>query len=318
MYKVAIIEKIHSEGVKLFEEHKDFDYEIIKDTSDINLIKRLPEFDALTLRTTNLFSNILDNCKKIKVISRHGVGTDNVDLTYLKKRNISLLITATANAISVAEHVFSMMLSLSKGIIDFDETVRNGYKKDEISKIDTYELFNKNILIIGFGRTGQSLISRCIGFGMSVKVYDPYVDEYIIRKVGGTKVEDLNEGLKIADFISIHSPLTKDTKNLININNMKIMKKNSILINTARGGIINENDLEKALNENLISGAALDVFLKEPVEENNPLLANNRVILSPHSATFTKECTSRMGIETTKNIIDYFENKIDKSMIVKL
>ena len=113
-------------------------------------------------------------------------------------------------------------------------------------------------------------------------------------------------------------PFTPETKNLINYSILKKMKKNSIIVNTARGGIINENDLEKALNENLISGAALDVFLKEPVEENNPLLANNRVILSPHSATFTKECTSRMGIETTKNIIDYFENKIDKSMIVKL
>lgn len=318
MYKVAIIEKIHSEGVKLFKEHKDFDYEIIKDTSNINLIKRLPEFDALTLRTTNLFSNILDNCKKIKVISRHGVGTDNVDLTYLKKRNISLLITATANAISVAEHVFSMMLSLSKGIIDFDEAVRSGYKKDEISKIDTYELFNKNILIIGFGRTGQSLISRCIGFGMSVNVYDPYVDEYIIRKVGGMKVEKLKEGLKAADFVSIHSPLTKDTKNLININNMKIMKKNSILINTARGGIINELDLNQALNENIIFRAGLDVFEKEPINPDNPLIKNKKVLLSPHAATFTKECTTKMGIQTAQNIIDFFDGKLSDKMKVKL
>jgi|TARA_B100001093_G_C26845833_1_gene1022730 D-3-phosphoglycerate dehydrogenase / 2-oxoglutarate reductase len=318
MYKVAIIEKIHPDGIKLFEEHKDFYYEIIEDSSENNLIKKLPEFDALTLRTTNLFSNILDNCKKMKVISRHGVGTDNVDLAYLKRRNIALLITATANAISVAEHVFGMMLSLTKGVADFDEIVRNGYKKDEISKIDTYELFNKRILIIGFGRTGQSLISRCIGFGMKINVYDPYVGEDVIKKAGGTKTNSLDEGLKIADFISIHSPLTKETKNLINKDNMKIMKKNSILINTARGGIINELDLNQALNENIIFRAGLDVFEKEPINLDNPLINNKKVLLSPHAATFTKECTAKMGIQTAQNIIDFYEGNLSNKMKVNL
>ena len=113
-------------------------------------------------------------------------------------------------------------------------------------------------------------------------------------------------------------PFTKQTKNLINISILKQMKKNAIIVNTARGGIINESDLDKALNENLIFGAGLDVFEKEPVNLDNPLLKNRKVILSPHSATFTDECTSRMGIETTKNIIDFFENKIDKSMLIKL
>ena len=149
-------------------------------------------------------------------------------------------------------------------------------------------------------------------------IRDRYVTEDVIKNFGGIKIDSINEALQIADFVTLHMPFTTETKNLINYSILKKMKKNSIIVNTARGGIINENDLEKALNENLISGAALDVFLKEPVEENNPLLANDKVILSPHSATFTNECTSRMGIETTKNIIDFFENKIDKSMIVKL
>ena len=134
----------------------------------------------------------------------------------------------------------------------------------------------------------------------------------------GGQSEIYNEGLKIADYVSLHMPLTKETKNLINYSTLKQMKKNAIIVNTARGGIINEIDLDKALNENLIFGAGLDVFEKEPVNLDNPLLKNKKVILSPHSATFTDECTSRMGIETTKNIIDFFENKIDKSMIVKL
>ena len=157
-----------------------------------------------------------------------------------------------------------------------------------------------------------------MAFNTKVYVYDPYVDEKIIKDNGGIKVNSIIEGLKIADYVSLHMPLTKDTKNLIDYSILKQMKKNAIIVNTARGGIINEIDLDKALNENLIFGAGLDVFEKEPVNLNNPLLKNTKVVLSPHSATFTDECTSRMGIETTKNIIDFFENKIDKSMIVKL
>jgi len=291
---------------------------LITDVSDENLIRRLPEFDACTLRVTKLNEKILKHCPKLKVISRHGVGIDNVDLNYIKKNNISLLITATANAVAVAEHVMTMFLALSKSVKEYDTEVRKGNFEKNAASIETSELLNKNILIAGFGRIGKKLINRCLAFETKVYVYDPYVSGDVIKSFGGVKIDSINEALQIADFVTLHMPFTPETKNLINYSILKKMKKNSIIVNTARGGIINENDLEKALNENLISGAALDVFLKEPVEENNPLLANNRVILSPHSATFTKECTSRMGIETTKNIIDYFENKIDKSMIVKL
>ena len=132
------------------------------------------------------------------------------------------------------------------------------------------------------------------------------------------KINSIIDGLKIADYVSLHMPLTKETKNLINYSILKQMKKNAIIVNTARGGIINEIDLDKALNENLIFGAGLDVFEKEPIDKNNPLLTNKKVLLSPHSATFTNECKSRMSIETINNIIDFFDNKIDKSMIVKL
>jgi D-3-phosphoglycerate dehydrogenase len=228
------------------------------------------------------------------------------------------LITATANAVAVAEHVLSMFLSLSKSIIKYDEEVRTGNFKTNSGKIKTFEILNKNILIAGFGRIGKKLISRCLAFDTKVYVYDPYVDEETIKKYGGFKIANIEEGLKIADFVSLHMPLTSETKNLINYSVIKKMKTSAIIVNTARGGIINENDLEKALNENLLFGAALDVFSKEPVEKNNPLLKNNKVILSPHSATFTDECTSSMSIETTKNIIDFFENKIDKTMILKL
>jgi|TARA_B100001093_G_scaffold329581_1_gene314586 D-3-phosphoglycerate dehydrogenase len=318
MKKIAIIEEIHKDGIDLIEKNSNYKFEIITDVSENNLIKKLPEFDACTLRVTKLDEKILKHCPNLKAISRHGVGIDNVDLNYIKNNNISLLITATANAVAVAEHVLSMFLCLSKSIITYDNEVRAGNFKNNAEKIQTFELFNKNILIAGFGRIGKKLISRCLSFDAEVYIYDPYVEDEVIKNHGGIKVNDFEEGLKNADYVSLHMPLTSETKNLINYNVLKKMKKNSIIVNTARGGIINEGDLEKALNENIIFGAALDVFLNEPVEKDNPLLNNKKVILSPHSATFTDECTSRMGIETTKNIIDFFENKLDKSMIVKL
>ena len=318
MIKIAVIEEIHQDGLDLLKNHKDFEYEVIKDVSEQNLIKKLPNFDACTLRVSKLDTKILTHCKKLKVISRHGVGYNNVDLKFLKENNIPLLITNTANAVAVAEHVMYMMLSLSKGITQYDERVRSGAFKNNIKNIETFELYNKEILIAGFGRTGKKLIQRCLGFDMNVKVYDPFLTENQIKEFGGDQVKNFNEGVKNADFISIHMPLTEKTKNLINYDNLKTMKINTIIINTARGGIVNELDLDKALNEKLIFGAGLDVFEKEPVDLDNPLLKNNKVLLSPHTATFTKECASRMSIETTKNIIDFFEKTIDKSMFVNL
>ncbi len=318
MFKIGIVERIDESGLKILEKHPNFEFDVIENISKENLIKELPKFDGLTLRVAKLDSEILSNCKKLKVISRHGVGYDNVDLNYIKKNNIKLLVTATANAVAVAEHAMYMILSLSKGVTSYDAAVRSGDFKKNVSKIETYELFNKEILIAGFGRIGKNLIKRCLGFEMKINVYDPFVNKEIIKSFNGNKVEDLNVAVKTADFISIHMPLNKETRNLIDLKMLKNMKKNTIIINTARGGVINEKDLDQALKEKIIFAAGLDVFEKEPPDPKNPLLKNNKVLLSPHSSSFTKECKSRMGIETAQNIIDFFENKIKESMLVKL
>ena len=312
MFKIAIVEKIDNDGIELLKKSPNFEYQIIEDVSKENLLKELPNYDGLTLRVVNLDENILSKCKKLKVISRHGVGYDNVDLNYIKKNKISLMITATANAVTVAEHVFYMMLVLSKGIVSYDKAVRTGNFKKDINKIETYELFEKEILIAGFGRIGRSLIKRCLGFEMKVNVYDPFVSKDEIESLGGKKIDNLNLSLSTADYFSIHMPLNKETKNLINLKMLKTMKKSAIIINTARGGIINEKDLDLALNEKIIFAAGLDVFEKEPPNSDNVLLKNPRVLLSPHSATFTKECKSRMSIETVQNIIDFSRIKLKK------
>ena len=252
MYKIGIIEKIHDKGIDLLKNNKNFEYEIIENTSKDNLIKVLPKFDGITLRVAKLDNSILSYCKKLKVISRHGVGYDNVDTKFLKKKNIKLLITATANAVSVAEHVMYMILTLSKGIVMYDKMVRDGDFRKAASKLTTFELLNKEILILGFGRIGKNLIKRCNGFEMNVNVYDPFVDESVIKKFGGNKIDNLEKAFTSADYISIHMPLNTKTKNLINFKKLEIMKKNVIIINTARGGIINENDLDIALNSMIL------------------------------------------------------------------
>ena len=153
---------------------------------------------------------------------------------------------------------------------------------------------------------------------MNVCVYDPYVDKKIIEQMGGKKIENLKDSIKEMDYVSIHSPLTKETKNMFNLEMFKKMKKSSIIINTSRGGVINEIDLNEALNKNLIFGAGLDVFEKEPPDKNNLLLKNEKVFLSPHVSTFSEECIERMGKEVVQNIIDFFDGKLEKSKIVKV
>ena len=320
MSKIAIVDKIHSDGIKLLEKDQKFQYEVIEDLSKKNLISKLPAFDGITLRRGKIDAEILEKCKNLKVISRHGVGYDNVDIKFLKKNNITLLVTATTASVSPAEHIMFMILNISKGKNFYDQAVRNG-KFESIMHMknnNNFELSNKKILIVGFGRIGRKLIKRCLGFEMKVYAYDPFVDNRIIESFGGIKVDDLNKSLKEIDILSLSVPLTEKTHNMINLEKMKIMKKSAVIINISRGGVVNERDLNEALNNKIIYGAGLDVFEKEPPTNANPLLTNENVLLSPHAATFTEECLSKMSIETVQNIINFFENKLDKSMIVKL
>ena len=320
MYNLGIIDQINQKGIEILKNNKNFKFEIITDLSKNNLLKKLPTFDGITLRRGVLDQEILSNCKKLKVISRHGVGYDNVDTIFLKKNNIKLLITDSSTSTSPAEHIMFMILSIYKGINMFDNMVREGNFANAIHlKInENFELFGKNILIIGFGRIGKKLIKKCLGFDLKVNVYDPYVEENLIKSYGGVKVTDLNDALAKVDIVSLSVPRNDETHNLITIKEMKIMKKNSIIINVSRGGIINEIDLNEALNNKVIFYAGIDVFEKEPPEKNNPLIFNKRVLLSPHAATFTKECLENMSIETVTNLMDFFEKKIDNSKIVKL
>jgi D-3-phosphoglycerate dehydrogenase len=318
MKKILVIQPIHEEGINLLKDNSDFEYEVVDNVDTEFLKSKIKDCDGISIRTAKLSGEVIEAANNLKIISRHGVGYDNIDLEVSKKKNITLAITATANAVAVAEHVMFMTLNISKRGSMYDDTVKNG-KFNERNKLPkTVELWNKNILIAGFGRIGQALIKRCLGFEMNVFVFDPFVSKEFIEKRGGTKVDNLSETSKDMDAMSLHIPLNDETKNIINYELLKSMKKNCIIINAARGGIVNEVDLDRALNENLIFGAGLDVFETEPPAENNPLLKNMRVFLSPHTAAFTEECMTRMGKETIQNIFDFFDGSLENSKKVKL
>ena len=315
--KILVIQNIHQEGINLLKGNSSYEFEIFDEINE-DLKQKIVDCDAISIRTAKLPNEIISSAKKLQVISRHGVGYDNIDLKSTKEIGATLTITATANAVAVAEHVMFMLLNISKRKDMYDQSVKLGKFNDRNKLPKTIELWGKNILIAGFGRIGQALIKRCLGFEMNVFVYDPYINDEKIKSLGGKKVNDIKEAVKEMDAISLHMPLNDETKNIINYDLLRSMKTNCIVINAARGGIINEVDLDKALRENLIFGAGLDVFETEPPKSDNPLLKNDKVFLSPHTAAFTEECMIRMGKETIQNIIDFFEKKLDKSKIIKL
>ena len=306
MNKIAIIGPHHQDGWDVLQK-MNFDVFEITDLTKKNLIKELIDVEGIALRTAKLDEEILSKCSKLKIVARHGVGYDSIDVNFLNQKKIALAITGTSNSVSVAEHVMTMFLNLAKNIDRSNILTKKGDFDKKANLPDFFELYKKNILILGFGRIGQALAKRCLGFEANIYVYDPFVDKQIIETKKCNNI-DFADGLVLADLISIHIPLTQETKNFIAKNELKQMKENCILVNTARGGIVNEKDLIWALTNRIIYGAGLDVFETEPPLKDNPLFQLDNVLLTPHNAALTLECRKRMAVETCENIVYYLTN----------
>ena len=304
--KVAVLGKVDQKGLSFLREN-EFKVIEIENFEIQNLKEQLKDVDGILLRTTKLDKEILQYCDNLKIISRHGVGYDNVDLDFLNENKIALGITSTSNAVSVAEHVLSFFIYLTKNLFLSDRLVKEGNFEKRSNLPNFFELYKKKVLIIGFGRIGKEVAKRCLGFDMEVYVYDPFLDNEIIIRNQCIPIEK-NQGLAIADFITIHLPLNGDTKNFISQTELNVMKKNSILVNTSRGGIVNENDLCIALESKKIQGAGMDVFVSEPPESNHPFFKLDNILLTPHNAALTLECRERMSLEASQNIVFFLNN----------
>ena len=301
--KIGIVQEIHPKGYDVLKRN-NLDYFVIKNTEESHLIEKLSDVDGIIVRTADINKKILSKAKNLKILSRHGVGYDNVDTEFLNTNKIALAITGSANATSVAEHVMTMMLCLTKNIFESDKLVKSNKFRDKGILPNFFELYKKNILILGFGRIGKALAKRCMGFEMNIYVHDPFVSKEDITEQNCIPI-DKEEGFKIADYISIHLPLNSQTKDLISFKQFDIFKSNLILINTARGGIINEEALYKALKNKKIFGAGIDVFEKEPPIENHKLFTLNNTLLTPHNAALTLECRKRMSVESCENVVNF-------------
>ena len=304
--KVAVLGKVDQKGLSFLKEN-EFKVIEVESFEIQNLKEQLKDVDGILLRTTKLDKEILEHCDNLKIISRHGVGYDNVNLDFLNENKIALCITSTSNAVSVAEHVLSFFIYLTKNLSLSDSLVKEGNFEKRSQLPNFFELYKKKVLIIGFGRIGKEVAKRCLGFDMEVYVYDPFLDNEIIIKNQCIPIEK-NQGLAIADFITIHLPLNGDTKNFISQTELNLMRKNSILVNTSRGGIVNENDLCIALDSKKIQGAGMDVFVSEPPESNHPFFKLDNILLTPHNAALTLECRERMSLEASQNIVFFLNN----------
>ncbi|HEX5452299.1 MAG TPA: hydroxyacid dehydrogenase, partial [Stellaceae bacterium] len=251
----------------------------------------------------------------LEVVARIGVGYDAVDVPALTRRKLPLMIAGTANSVSVAEAGVFLLMSLARRGAYMDRMVKEGRWRDRYSDLPV-DLYAKTALVIGFGKIGSRSAKRLAAMEMNVLVYDPYTYSETIRGMGYEPVGDLDEGVARADFITIHCPKTPETIGLFNAARLARMKRTAFLVNTARGGIVDEKALYNALSEKRIAGAALDVFDQEPTPADNPLLTLPNFLAAPHMAGVTREAVDRMAIVTVQNLLSVLDGKPNRENVV--
>ncbi|WP_213975530.1 hydroxyacid dehydrogenase [Tepidanaerobacter acetatoxydans] len=307
MKKILITSPIHSCGTDMLKEK--FEVIIAPDESKETLMGLVKDVDGMIVRLAQIDKDIISNGKNLKIIAKHGAGVDNIDVKFATECGICIVNTGNANSLSVAEHTIAAMMAVFKRITIIDKALRNGnwFIKNDNRSLD---FTGKTLGLIGVGSIGSEVARMAInGFQMKVLAYDPYIDKKKAAAKGIEIRNSLEEVFKIADVISIHLPLTLETKGLINRKLLFMLKPTAVFINFARGEVVDEEALLELLKEGKIYGAALDAFCREPLPDNSPFLKLENVILSPHGASFTEECRSRMSKYLAEDIIAFFEGK---------
>lgn len=298
--KVLITDKINEAAGKIIEPVADVD--VLPTMSEEELIKIIPQYDALMVRSqTKVTSKIIEAGKNLKIIGRAGVGVDNIDLNAATQRGIIVVNSPDGNTMAASEHTIALMLAMARNIVPAALSVREG--KWERSKFTGVELFKKTLGIIGFGKIGHHVGEVAKALGMKILIYDPFTSREVVEKFGGEYIDNLDNFWGRCDFITVHVPKTKDTINMINKDNIVKMKKGVRLINCARGGIINENDLKDAINSEYVAGAAVDVYENEKDIANCPLLqCSGNIVLTPHLGASTTEAQMNVAIDVAEQI----------------
>lgn len=310
--KIFITESMSPSGRALLRERGDIElveFPNLISAGDFEaLLKEHAPVHGVALGATRFGEPELDASKDMKVVTRIGVGYDAVDVAALSRRKVPLMVVGTANSPSVAEQALFMMLTLAKRAVEMHSLVREGKWSTRLGKLP-YDLFGKTVLIIGFGRIGTRTAKRCLAMEMTVLIHDPYRVPEEIRAAGCEVVADLDAALPRADFVSIHCPKTPETIRMFNAARLRRMKPSAYLINTARGGIVDEAALYDALSSGKLAGAGLDVFEQEPPPVPNSLFELPNVIIAPHVAGVTREAVDRMSEQTARNILSALDGE---------
>ncbi|WEV57037.1 phosphoglycerate dehydrogenase [Ligilactobacillus acidipiscis] len=301
---VVAVPRILSEDGKKYLKNHGMHIVELDDMSGESIVKQAADVDGIILLTDPFPNEIFAKMKNLKVIARHGVGYENVNPEFAAKHGVWLTITPNANASTVAETTLAAILDLSKNLTKVSNDMMAGTFQD---KHIGFDLEGKNIGIMGYGRIGRMLAQKISGLGMNVLIYDPYITETNIGKI-----VDRDTLLRKSDIISLHMLVTPETEKSINKDAFKKMKNSALLINYGRGALVEEQDMIKALKDHEILGAALDVYDEEPLPLSSDLYKLDNVLLTPHVASFTKECMSRMAVDAASEVVRVLSGKKPK------
>lgn len=319
--KILVAERISDIGIEFLKKNSEVDIKLGISKEELHSI--LPQYEGLIVRST-VFVNkeLLDNAPCLKVVGRAGNGTDNIDINEATRRGIIIVNTPDANSMSAAEHTIGLILSCARNIPEADSRIRRGdWRRNNLKGV---ELYKKTAGIIGLGRIGSIVSSRLKGFQMRVIAYDPYVSDERFRQLGVERMETLEELLAKSDFITIHTPKTSETVDMIGYDEFKKMKSTARIINCARGGIINEEALMWALDEGILEGAATDVLKVEPMYDLkegetqdycNGLLDTKNLIITPHIGASTREAQDNVGIAVAREVVDALKGEIVENAV---
>lgn len=315
MKHVLVVGAIHEAGLKILNEHPGLSVEVITDPGTSIAPAQVDRSDALLIRYGVLKPADIANAARLQVVSRHGVGCDNLPVEALSARGIPVTTVGPVNAVSVAEQTMAMMLSLSKKVAQYDHAVRSGNWAIRDS-LAACELAGKTLMLLGFGRIGREVAKRALAFDMKVVICDPFVSEEEAAAAMVVKLDDWRAALGEVDVLSIHLPLDAQTRHIIDALVLAAMKPTAIVLNAARGGLIDEAALYQQLSTRMVAGGAgIDTFEIEPPGLDTPLLGLPNVVLSPHSAALTQEAAKRMGIVAAENVIAGLNERLDPSLV---
>jgi D-3-phosphoglycerate dehydrogenase len=315
MPHVVLLRSLHPDAEARLRAEPGFTVETVLNPTPENLPQVMARGEAIIVRATPINAEFLGFSPKLAIVARHGVGYDAVDVPELTRRGIPLTVTADANALSVAEHALTLMLTIARQVQVFDANTR-ALKWSTTGAPATFDLAGMTVLVVGFGRIGGRVARLCHAFGMEVLVHDPFVPMNTIKGAGFRCAKTLAEGLAEADWVTVHCPSNAETRGMVNAGFLAAMKPGARFINTARGTLVEEAALAAALRSGQVAAAGLDVFWEEPVRADNPLLAAPNVVVTPHTAAATEQSMRRMGLSCAESIIGHFNGTLDEDMVI--